>query len=142
MPYRTAYRRPVQRTGPRANKYDAGCSRCGRLVPAGTGVLTGNRDIGYEVRHGDRTWHGSPVSGQWVGGCEDATDQPVYEVRAGRAAHYGVHLERRADDVALRPVRGRAVLRVLRLAKQAGREVWTHFAAQVNQSTWESSHDQ
>jgi len=85
--YRTAYRRPVQRTGPRANKYDAGCSRCGRLVPAGTGILTGNRDLGYEVRYGDRKWHGSPVSGKWVGGCEDATDQPVYEVtrKPGRA---------------------------------------------------------
>ena len=71
-------RRPVQRTGPRPNKYDAGCSLCGRLVPAGTGILTGNRDQGYEVRHGDRKWAGSPVSGRWVGGCEDAADQPVY----------------------------------------------------------------
>jgi hypothetical protein len=75
---RTSYRRPVQRTGPRANKYDAGCSVCGRTVPAGAGVLTGNRDIGYQVRHGDRTWVGSPVSGKWAGGCEDFADQPVY----------------------------------------------------------------
>ena len=79
MTYRTAYRRPVQRTGPRANKYDAGCSTCGRLVPAGTGILTGNRDQGYEVRHSERRWAGSPISGQWVGGCEDAKDQPVFD---------------------------------------------------------------
>jgi hypothetical protein len=82
MPYRTTYaRRPVQRTGPRANKFDGGCSRCGRLVPAGTGVLTGNRDQGYEIRHGDRTWQGSPVSGRWAGGCEGAADMPVYEAK-------------------------------------------------------------
>ena len=78
MAYRSTYRRPVQRTGPRANRYDAGCSTCGRLVPAGTGILTGNRDQGYEVRHADRRWIGSPVSGQWAGGCEDAAGQPVY----------------------------------------------------------------
>jgi hypothetical protein len=79
MGYRTAYRRPVQRTGPRANKYDAGCKICSRLVPAGQGILTGNRDVGYSVRHSDRRWHGSPVSGKWIGGCEDYADQPVYE---------------------------------------------------------------
>ena len=79
MAYGRSYaRRPLQHTGPRANKYDAGCSRCGRTVPAGTGILTGNRDQGYEVRHSDRRWIGSPVSGKWVGGCEDAQDQPVY----------------------------------------------------------------
>jgi hypothetical protein len=80
MGYGRSYgRRPVQRTGPRPNKYDAGCGRCGRLVKAGTGVLTGNRDQGYEVRHSDPRWVGSPVSGRWVGGCEEFSDQPMYE---------------------------------------------------------------
>jgi hypothetical protein len=77
---RTYARRGSQSTGPRPNKYDGGCSTCGRLVPAGTGVLTGSRAGGYTVRHSERRWIGSPVSGQWVGGCEDAKDQPVYEV--------------------------------------------------------------
>jgi hypothetical protein len=76
---RTYTRRGSQPTGPRANKYDGGCSTCGRLVPAGTGVLTGSRASGYTVRHLERRWIGSPVSGKWVGGCEDAADQPVYE---------------------------------------------------------------
>lgn len=64
-----SYRRPVYRTAPRANRYDGTCVHCGQAVPAGTGVLTGNRDRGYEIRHSDRRWHGSPVSGQWIGGC-------------------------------------------------------------------------
>jgi hypothetical protein len=76
MAYRPAYRRP--RTGPRPNKYDASCSACGRLVPAGTGILTGSRDQGYQVRHRDARWIGSPVSGRWAGGCEDAEGQPAY----------------------------------------------------------------
>ena len=96
MAYRSSYRRPVQRTGPRANKYDAGCSRCGRLVPAGKGILTGNRNSGYEVRHGERRWVGPPCGGDmigkpgmgnWVGGCEEYADQPVYVAPARRASH-------------------------------------------------------
>ena len=79
MTYRNSYRRPAQqRTGPRPNTYDGGCSSCGRLVPAGLGILTGNRSTGYAVRHPDRYWAGSPVSGHWAGGCEDAKDLPVY----------------------------------------------------------------
>ena len=89
MAYGRSYaRRPVQRTGPRPNKYDAGCSTCSRLVPAGTGILTGNRDAGYAVRHSDRRWIGSPVSGKWVGGCEDAKDQPVYVAPVKRTYAY------------------------------------------------------
>ena len=96
MTYRSGYRRSVQRTGPRANKYDGGCSRCGRLVPAGTGILTGNRDQGYEIRHGDRKWIGPPCGGdmigqpgmgRWAGGCEDAADMPVYEAARKPARH-------------------------------------------------------
>ena len=88
MAYRNAYRRPVQRTGPRGNKYDAGCSTCGRTVPAGQGILTGNRDQGYRVRHSDRRWHGSPVSGKWIGGCEEYADQPVYVAPARKSYAY------------------------------------------------------
>ena len=86
---RSGYARgPVQRTGPRPNKYDGGCDTCGRLVPAGTGVLTGSRANGYKIRHSERRWIGSPVSGKWVGGCEDAADQPVYEAPKRRSYAY------------------------------------------------------
>ena len=84
MTYRNSYRRPArQRTGPRANTYAGACSLCGLTVPAGTGILTGSRATGYQVRHGDRKWIGSPVSGTWVGGCEGARDAglPVYAPR-------------------------------------------------------------
>jgi hypothetical protein len=76
MPYRTTYaRRPVQRTGPRANKYAANCSSCGLAVPAGTGLLAGSRTDGYTVHHAPARWHGSPISGGWVDGCPAATDK-------------------------------------------------------------------
>jgi hypothetical protein len=77
--YRTySHRRPVTRTGPRANLYDAGCYICCRKVPAHAGVLTGNRDVGYRVRHDDRRWIGSPISGKFIGGCEGNQDQPEW----------------------------------------------------------------
>lgn len=72
------YRRPVQRTAARPNKYAGTCSRCGGTVAALAGVLTGNRDQGYQIRHGERRWVGSPCGGEmigkpgmgrWVGGC-------------------------------------------------------------------------
>ncbi len=82
MSYRNSYqnRRPAQRTGPRPNKYAGACSRCGLTVPAGTGILTGSRATGYAVRHPDRYWAGSLVSGHWAGGCEGAADAglPAY----------------------------------------------------------------
>jgi hypothetical protein len=39
-------------TTPRANRY-AGKARCGCWIPAGKGVLTGNRSVGYGVAHAD-----------------------------------------------------------------------------------------
>lgn len=69
--YRGTFRRPVQRTRARANAYEATCWICGATVPAHAGVLTGNRDVGYKIRHSDRRWAGSPVSGRFVGGCPE-----------------------------------------------------------------------
>lgn len=96
MGYGRSYgRRPVQRTGPRANKYDARCSRCAKKVPAGAGILTGNRDVGYAVRHSDRRWVGPPCGGdmigkpgmgRYVGGCEAYADQPDYEAPPRQAS--------------------------------------------------------
>jgi hypothetical protein len=44
-------------------------------VPAGAGILTGNRATGYTVRHSAARWHGSPVSGRYIGGCPGEADQ-------------------------------------------------------------------
>lgn len=54
------------------NKYAGKCYLCGGHVPANTGVLY--RNVGglrYAVAHVPKSWHGSPVSGNWVGGCPD-----------------------------------------------------------------------
>ena len=52
----------------RGNKYAATCAKCGGELPAGSGVVTflGGRWI---ASHEPCRWHGSPVSGRWVGGC-------------------------------------------------------------------------
>lgn len=77
MTYRNSYRRSVQRTAPRANIYDGKCWICQGTVPAHAGILTGNRDVGYRIRHGDRHWMGSPISGRFVGGCPDSSEGKV-----------------------------------------------------------------
>lgn len=66
MAYSRTYRRPaaVRASGPRGNKYDAGCASCGRTVPAGTGVLTGSRAAGWTVTHAPRRWFALPARGQ------------------------------------------------------------------------------
>lgn len=65
-----------------ANRFDAPCHKCGQIVPAGAGVAIGtptgerkrtNRGwtwvYQWRTEHSPKTWHGSPVSGKWVGGC-------------------------------------------------------------------------
>lgn len=61
--------RRVPRAGTvRGNKYPATCAKCGGDLPAGRGVVTflGGR---WVPSHEPVQWHGSPVSGRWVGGC-------------------------------------------------------------------------
>lgn len=72
---RTYGRRPVQRTGPRPNTHAGTCSKCAETVRPGEGILTGSKATGYEVRHGPARWHGSPVSGRYIGGCPKDTDK-------------------------------------------------------------------
>ncbi len=72
--YRNGYRRPAPRTaGPRANKFAGPCAACGLEVRAGNGQLTGSREAGWKVTHRPASWHGSPVSGQYVNGCPEST---------------------------------------------------------------------
>ena len=69
------------------NKRPGPCRICGETVPAGAGIAigtpTGNRvntgrgwrhTYHWETQHTPRTWHGSPVSGRFVGGCPDKID--------------------------------------------------------------------
>jgi hypothetical protein len=62
------------------NKYAGTCDVCGREVPAGAGIAIRGQRIGtrygkpryaWAVRHRPKEWHGSPVSGRWVGGCSE-----------------------------------------------------------------------
>ena len=74
MGYGRTYGRRPQPTGPRPNKLAGTCSKCAETVRAGDGILTGSAATGYEVRHGPARWHGSPVSGKYIGGCPKDTD--------------------------------------------------------------------
>jgi len=84
---RTSYRRPStpRSTGPRTNKYPAPCQGCGQDVPAGQGELF--RDgATWRVRHLAARWHGSPVSGRYVGGCPGEADRHNLAGQWGRFA--------------------------------------------------------
>lgn len=60
--------------GPRANKYAGPCALCGAEVPAGDGLLQRDGAGGWRVMHRPTVWHGSPVSGRYVGGCPGEAD--------------------------------------------------------------------
>lgn len=51
-----------------ANKYAGICAVCGQTVPALAGLAV-YRGRGWQIEHRPTTWHGSPVSGGWSGGC-------------------------------------------------------------------------
>ena len=61
----------------RANKYAGDCVHCGETVPAGAGYITRDRGTGrgWQVWHRPCEWHGSPVSGRYVGGCAGEADR-------------------------------------------------------------------
>ena len=44
-------------------------------VPAGAGQLWREQDGAWSVVHTLAEWHGSPVSGRYVGGCPAETDE-------------------------------------------------------------------
>jgi hypothetical protein len=69
MTARRGYARNVPKVGTvRGNKYGGTCETCGGDVPAHTGIVV-LTPAGWRVKHAPVTWHGSPVSGGWVGGC-------------------------------------------------------------------------
>lgn len=57
------------------NKYPGKCARCGQEVPAGGGVLYLKRGLKPRLEHRPSQWVGSPVSGQFVGGCPGPDDK-------------------------------------------------------------------
>jgi hypothetical protein len=58
--------KPNARPGP--------CRACGAEIPAGAGQLWHEESGAWSVVHEPTTWAGSPVSGQYVGGCPADTD--------------------------------------------------------------------
>jgi hypothetical protein len=52
----------------RANKHAGPCHYCGTEVPAGQGQLFGAAGQ-WKAVHLPTRWHGSPVSGRYIGGC-------------------------------------------------------------------------
>jgi hypothetical protein len=85
---RTATRAPrTASSGPRANTYAGPCDVCAVRVPAGAGLLTGSRGA-WKVRHAPARWVGSPVSGQWVGGCDDSATVEASEGKPAKVYGY------------------------------------------------------
>lgn len=58
----------------RANKFAGPCHYCGTEVPAGKGQLFGVAGE-WKVVHLPARWHGSPVSGRYIGGCPGEADK-------------------------------------------------------------------
>ena len=59
----------------RVNARPGDCRSCGVEVPAGAGQLWREASGAWSVVHALAEWHGSPVSGRYVGGCPAETDE-------------------------------------------------------------------
>jgi len=59
----------------RVNARPGECRSCGEMVPAGAGQLWREESGAWSVIHSLAEWHGSPVSGRYVGGCPAETDE-------------------------------------------------------------------
>lgn len=71
---RRPQRRTVGRTG-RPNARPDNCRGCQLLIPAGGGELFREDSGAWSVVHITAAWAGSPVSGQYSGGCPEETDR-------------------------------------------------------------------
>jgi hypothetical protein len=71
---RRSYPQTVGRIA-RANQRPGPCRECGAEIPAGGGQLYREESGTWSVVHLAATWAGSPVSGQWAGGCPAETDR-------------------------------------------------------------------
>ena len=78
--YRRNYRRSTSRSFTpgrvaRVNRRPGPCRSCGVIVPAGAGQLFREESGAWSAVHVPASWHGSPVSGRYIGGCPAATDE-------------------------------------------------------------------
>ena len=70
---RPQYRQTTGRI-PRTNQRPGPCKLCGVEIPAQRGQQYRETDGSWSVIHLPQEWKGSPVSGQYVGGCPEDTD--------------------------------------------------------------------
>jgi hypothetical protein len=77
--------RGAQTTGrvARPNARPGECRGCHEMIPAGAGQLWREQDGAWSVVHRPAEWAGSPVSGQYTGGCPAETD------RMNEQGHFG-----------------------------------------------------
>lgn len=71
---RSNYTRTTGRVD-RVNKRPGNCHYCAEEIPAGAGQLWREDSGAWSVVHIRQEWTGSPVSGQYVGGCPADTDK-------------------------------------------------------------------
>ena len=67
----------------RPNARPGNCRGCSEEIPAGAGQLWREQDGSWSVAHRIAEWAGSPVSGQYTGGCPAETD------RMNEQGHFG-----------------------------------------------------
>jgi len=89
----------------RPNRRPDGCRWCHVEVPAYGGLLYREESGGWSVTHTDAEWAGSPVSGLYVGGCPDSTDQRNREGGFGGPGGPGSEHDRIASRAALAAAR-------------------------------------
>jgi hypothetical protein len=76
--YRKSYRYSRPQTAGRVAKANArpgDCRYCHLAIPANAGQLFREESGAWSVVHIKREWVGSPVSGQYTGGCPAETDR-------------------------------------------------------------------
>ncbi len=83
--YRRGYSSSRQTTGrvAKPNARPGNCRGCHEEIPAGAGQLWREADGAWSVVHRPAEWAGSPVSGQYTGGCPAETD------RMNEQGHFG-----------------------------------------------------
>lgn len=67
----------------RPNARPGNCRSCGEEIPAGAGQLWREESGAWSVVHVISQWTGSPVSGQYSGGCPAETDRMNREGKFG-----------------------------------------------------------
>lgn len=85
----------------KANGRPDKCRYCGEQVPAGAGQLYREESGAWSVVHIERTWAGSPVSGQYTGGCPAETDRMNTAGKFGRDGQFLSEYDRIASAAAM-----------------------------------------